>query len=118
VGEELPVFGPADLGAFEVHTTSAPRLSIRLGSVRDLETAEMSAEEIPECADRFDAISEAFTRLGPLSPALKARQLKRLEVDDRESTMTRGNVRELTPEEAKVITPAAEIYFEKWLAAD
>ena len=89
-----------------------------LGSVRDLETAKGSAERIRDCADKLDAISEEFARLGPLSPALRASLLKKLEMEDRQGSATaRESIKVLTPEEQKLIIPAAEVFFEKWGAA-
>ena len=86
-----------------------------LHSVRDLETAKGSVDRIRECADRLDTICEEFARLGPLSPALRARLLNKLEMEDRKgSAMTRESVRVLKGEEQNVIIPAAEKFFDKW----
>ena len=86
-----------------------------LNSVRDVETARASAEKIQGCADRLNAISGEFALLGTLSPALRARQLRKLDKEDRQqSAETRTNLRVLTAEEEKIVTPAADLFFEKW----
>ncbi len=84
-------------------------------SVRDLETARIAAEKIRGCANRLNAISGEFARLGPLSPSLRARQLKRLDMEDRRASTRNGtNVRVFAPEEDRIITPAADSFFEVW----
>ena len=86
-----------------------------LGSVRDLETARASADKIRACTGMLNAISGELARLGPLSPSLRARQLIKLDIEDRrQSTRNRTNGRGFTAEEEKIITPAADAYFEMW----
>jgi hypothetical protein len=88
---------------------------VALDSVRDLETAKAAADKIRKSASGFDAVATEFARLGPLSPPLKARLLEKMDIEDRyESKMPRETTRVLTPEEAEVISPAADMYFEQW----
>ena len=89
-----------------------------LESVQDMDSARNAAEAIRRCANRLEEISMEFGRLGPMSPALRATMLKRLDTeDDQQRTSTRESERVLTEEEAAIITLAAEVFFEKWLAA-
>jgi hypothetical protein len=86
-----------------------------LKSVQDIDTANEAAVKIREAAGRFDEISEKFARLGPLSEELKLRLLNKLELEDRrERANPLEGARIFTPEEAKIITPAAELFFEKF----
>lgn len=87
---------------------------VALKAVRDLETAKGSAAKIRDCAVKFDGLSEEFGRLGPLAPALRAQMLKKLDMAGRRaSAKPHENVRVFTPDEDKIITPAAEMFFEK-----
>ncbi len=53
-----------------------------------------------------------------LADEMISSQLKRLDTeDDQQRTSTRESERVLTEEEAAIITLAAEVFFEKWLAA-
>jgi hypothetical protein len=69
----LPVFGPADLGAFEVQTISAPRLSIHLAGANVVVSWEKDSRFYLERTERLlpDAqwVEAAFTTEGNLSSA-------------------------------------------------
>jgi hypothetical protein len=82
-----------------------------LNSVRDVDTANEAAVRIRAITDRFDGISEKFARLGPISKQLKLRLLKKMELEDnRQAAASREGVRVRTPEEDKIITPAAGLF--------
>lgn len=92
--------------------------TVALKSVRDLDTANEAAAKIREIADRFDGISEKFAQLAPLSEELKLRLLKKMDLEDqRERPNLLKDVRAWTPEEAKILTPAMELFLEKMVAA-
>jgi hypothetical protein len=98
--------------------TLAGRDFIAAITVRDLDAPNETVLKIQEIANRLDRISEEFSRLGPISKELKFRLLEKMEFEDkRQAAISRESVRVFTPEEDKIITPAAELFFAKMLAA-
>ena len=88
-----------------------------LRSVRDLDTANEAAVKIREIAERFDGISEEFSRLSPISKELKFRLLKKMELMvQRERAISFEGVSVLTPEERKIVFPATALFGAKYLA--